>query len=131
MNGKNEQFQFVIHGTEKNKKDIIYHNVIENMKLSKEEQVKYLKSRVDILELEMKNRMIFMILVFVGIFGNMAGIIALIGNLYILGISLIILTFICIFVKLYFLFRNLVKQTSNTEFDQIEELKKLVNMKLK
>ena len=121
----------MIHGTEKNKKDIIYHNVIENMKLSKEEQVKYLKSRVDILELEMKNRMIFMILVFVGIFGNMAGIIALIGNLYILGISLIILTFICIFVKLYFLFRNLVKQTSNTEFDQIEELKKLLNMKLK
>ena len=50
-----------INGTEKSKNEIIYNNVMEE--LNQEEQVKYLKSKVTRLELEMKNKMVALILI--------------------------------------------------------------------
>ena len=48
----NEELNIVINGEENSKSEIVYNNVIKNMKLTKEEQVEYLKQKVSYLELE-------------------------------------------------------------------------------
>ena len=68
-----------INGTEKSKNEIIYNNVMEE--LNQEEQVKYLKLKVTRLELEMKNKMVALILILSSIIGFSIGIYFLILNL--------------------------------------------------
>ncbi|MBS7021124.1 MAG: hypothetical protein KH135_04585, partial [Firmicutes bacterium] len=59
MNKDYEPMSILIRGNEKNKNEIIYNNIVDKMdemNLTKEEQVEYLKSKVSILELETHNK---------------------------------------------------------------------------
>ena len=49
-----------ITGDESSKSEIVYNNIIDN--LGKEDQIKYLKSKVTLLEVQMKNKLIALIL---------------------------------------------------------------------
>ena len=59
----NDKVDISINGNESSKSEIVYNNIIQN--LDKEEQVKYLKNKVTTLELEMKNKMVALILILI------------------------------------------------------------------
>lgn len=126
-----ENINIVIDGTESNKSEIIYNNVIQNMDLSKEEQVAYLKTKVSLLELEMKNKIWVMLLVIISIAGMSAGIYFMVANIYFLGIIFILGTFLGVVSKLYFMYLTMMKLNRNADYDKIEHLRRMLNMKLK
>ena len=55
-----EPISILIRGNEKNKNEIIYNNIVDKMdemNLSKDDQVEYLKSKISILESETHNKL--------------------------------------------------------------------------
>lgn len=125
----NEKIDISITGDENSKSEIVYNNIIEGLK--EEEKIKYLKSKVTNLELEMKNKITFIILLLASLIGFSIGIYFLIIDLYVLGVISIFLTFIGVMIKLQLMFKNIIKVTGNMEFDRVEHLRKILNSKLK
>ena len=125
----NEKIDISINGNEKSKNEIIYNNLLKE--LDKEQQINYLKSKVTSLELEKKNRLVSAILILSSIIGFSIGIYFLILDLYILGTVVIFLTFIAVMIRFYMMYKNMLKIYHNNEFDKLEHLRKILNMKLK
>lgn len=125
----NEKIDISITGDENSKSEIVYNNIIQS--LNKDEQVKYLKNKVTTLELEMKNKFIALILFLITIVGFSIGIYFLIMDLYILGSLTVFLTFIGVMVRFYMMYKSVLKVTHSMEFDKIEHLRKILNMRLK
>ena len=131
MKQKNGMINITIDGTENNKSEIIYNNVIQNMELSEEEQVRYLKLKVSLLEMEMRNKMWLLILTIISLIGMGSGIYFLMIDIYFLGIILVVGTFSGVVAKLFSMYNIMMDMNHNTEFDKIEHLRKMLNMKLK
>lgn len=125
----NEKIDISINGNENSKSEIVYNNVIQG--LNKDEQVRYLKSKVTILETEMKNKLIALILFIIVLIGFSVGIYFLILDLYLLGIVTIFFTFIGVMIRFYMMYKSILKVTHSMEFDKIEHLREILNMKLK
>lgn len=124
-----EKIEISIDGTEKTKNEVVYNNVMKN--LSKEEQVKYLRSKVTNLELEMKNKTVALILIISSLVCFSIGIYFLIADLYILGSFVIFATFIASMIRFYMMYKSILNVNHNMEFDKLEHLRKILNMKLK
>lgn len=118
-----------ITGDESSKSEIVYNNIIDN--LGKEDQIKYLKSKVTLLEVQMKNKLIALILFLIVLVGFSIGIYFLIIDFYLLGTLIIFLTFIGVMIRFYMIYKSIIKVTHSMEFDKIEKLKKLLDKKLK
>ena len=131
MKQKNGMINITIDGTENNKSEIIYNNVIQNMELSDEEQVRYLKLKVSLLEMEMRNKMWLLILTIISLIGMGSGVYFLMIDIYFLGIILVVGTFSGVVAKLFSMYKIMIDMNHNTEFDKIEHLRKMLNMKLK
>ncbi len=125
----NEKVDITINGNEKTKNEIVYNNVMQT--LTKEEQVKYLKSKVTTLELEMKNKMVTIILFLSTLIGFSIGIYFLILNLFVLGTVVIFSTFIAVMIRFYMMYKSVLNITRNMEYDEVEKLRKLLNSRLK
>lgn len=126
-----EKINISITGEEKDKSEIVYNNIIENMKLSKDQQVRYLKDKVTRLEVEMRNRMVSVILIILSILGMGFGIYFMTQNLYLLGSIIIIGTFVGVMIRFYFMYRSILRITRSMEFDKIEHLRRILSMRLK
>lgn len=124
-----EKIDIKINGDETSKSEIVYNNVIEN--LAKEDQIKYLKSKVTLLEIEMKNKLISLILFLIVLIGFSIGIYFLILDLYLIGTLIIFLTFIGVMIRFYMIYKSIIKVTHSMEFDKVEKLKKLLDKRLK
>ena len=120
-----------INGDETNRSEIIYNNIISNLNLSQEEQVKYLKTRAANLELELKNRRLTALLCLISIIGIAFGITLLIKDLYILGTLFIAITFIGVIIRFCLMYKNIINNTKSNEFDKVEILKSLLEERLK
>lgn len=131
MKQKNGSINIILDGSENNKSEIIYNNVIQNMDLSEEEQVRYLKMKVSLLEMEMRNKMWLLILTAISLIGMGSGIYFLMINIYFLGIILVIGTFAGVVAKLFSMYKAMMNMNHNAEFDKVEHLRKMLNMKLK
>ena len=125
----NEKIDITINGNEKSKSEIVYNNVMNN--LDDKEKVKYLKSKVTTLELEMKNRLVALILILCTIVGFSIGIYFLALDLFVLGTVVIFLTFIAVMIRFYMMYKSILKVTHNIEFDKAEQLRKMLNDRLK
>lgn len=125
----NENIAISINGNENSKSEIVYNNVIQE--LNKDEQIKYLKSKVILLEIEMRNKLIALLLILISIIGFSAGIYFLVLDFYILGSLFIFLTFIGVMIRFYLMYKSILKVTHSMEFDKVEHLRKMLNMKLK
>lgn len=127
---KDEKITILIEN-ERNKDELIYNNVVRNLNLSNHDEIKYLKEKVFTLEDEMKTRMMYT-LVFLFAFVTLCfGVILLAFDLYLLGCILIFATFIFVIIKLLLHFRSILKKNASTDFEKIDELKKLLEDKLK
>lgn len=128
---KNEKINININGDETSKNEIVYNNIIENMKLTEKDQLNYLKSKVINLELEMKNKKLTILLALISIVGISFGCYLLIVNFYLLGILFIVATFTGVMVRSYLMFKNVLDITKSTKYDKIENLRKILDNKLK
>ena len=127
----NDKVKISITGEERSKNEIVYNNIIENLKLTEEEQVKYLKNKVTNLEIEMHNKMITILLILLSIIGLTLGIGLIIMDIYILGILFVIATFVFVAIKFYLMYKKMLKIIKSMEFDKIEHLRDILNMHLK
>lgn len=121
----------VINGNEKGKSEIIYNSIVKNMKLTKDEQLDYLKTKINELETEIKNKNLFMSLFIIGIFGIIIGIFFLIFDFYWLGILIIIMVFLSIFFKFGLVYKNMLRINRTPNFEKIEHLREIIDLKLK
>lgn len=126
-----EGLNIFISGEENNKSEIVYNNVVKNMKLTKEEQVEYLKIKVAQLELEMKNRMLLAFLLLISLFGLGFGLFLMILNIYWLGIIVVFGTFFGVAIRAYLMYKNTIKLVRTSEYDKVEQLRQMLNLKLK
>lgn len=124
-----EKIDITINGNENSKNEIIYNNLMQN--LETDEQVKYLKSKVTLLEIEMKNKIISLILILISFIGFLIGIYFVAIDLYLFGSIVIFATFISVMIRFYMMYKSIIKVTQSTNFDKIEHLRKLLNMRLK
>lgn len=131
MKQKSGSVNITIDGTENNKSEIIYNNVIRNMELSEEDQLRYLKQKVSLLEMEMRNKVWLLILTLISLGGMGSGIYFLMKDIYFLGILLVVGTFVGVVWKLFMMYKTMMNMNHNAEFDQVEHLRKMLNMKLK
>ena len=127
----NDKVKISITGEERSKNEIVYNNIIENLKLTEEEQVKYLKNKVTNLEIEMHNKMITILLILLSIIGLTLGIGLIIMDIYILGILFVVATFVFVAIKFYLMYKKMLRITKSMEFDKIEHLRDILNMHLK
>jgi len=123
-----------IDGSEKNKNEIIYNNIIETMnemELSKDEQLDYLKQKITFLESEVRNRLVlfFTILVGAGLLGF--GLYLMFIHESILGAIVIIFAFGFTTAQLLFRLRKVQMIYQSNRFDQVEQLRKMLNIRLK
>lgn len=126
-----EGLNIYISGEETNKGEIVYNNVVKNMKLTKEEQVEYLKIKVAQLELEMKNRTLITILLLISLFGISFGLFLMILNIYWLGVIIVFGTFFAVAVRFYTMYKTTIKMVRTSEYDKVEQLRQMLNLKLK
>lgn len=126
-----KKINITINGEEANRSEIIYNNVISNMNLNNEEQVKYLKNRAVLLELQLKNRRLTTLLCLISIIGISFGIFLLVKDLYLLGSVFIIITFIGVIVRFCLMYKTIIDNTKNKDFEKIENLKEILESKLK
>ena len=120
-----------ISGEENNKTEIVYNNVIQNMGLNSEEQLKYFKSKINDLELEMHNRTVAIMLILISILGIGFGIFLMIKDIYLLGSLFIIVTFFGVIIRFYLMYKNVLNFKKNAEYEKIESLRKILNSRIR
>ncbi len=130
---KNElkKLNIAITGDENNKTEVVYNNVIQNMNLTSEEQINYLKNKINELELENKNRSLTSLLILISIVGIGFGLFLLIQDIYFLGSLFIITTFIGVIIRFYLMYKNVTNLNKNIEYEKIEQIRRLLNERLK
>ena len=130
---KNElkKLNIAITGDENNKTEVVYNNVIQNMNLTSEEQINYLKNKINELELENKNRSLTSLLILISIVGIGFGLFLLIQDIYFLGSLFIITTFIGVIIRFYLMYKNVTNLNKNIEYEKIEQIRRLLNERLR
>ena len=111
-----KKINILINGDEKDKSEIIYNNIISNLNLTEEEQVKYLKDKATKLELELRSRSLTMLLCIIRLIGIGFGIFLLVNDLYIIGSLFITITFIGVITRFYLMYQNIINKTKSREF---------------
>lgn len=126
-----KKINILINGEESNRDEIIYNNLISNLNLTEEEQVKYLKKRAMTLEQEIKNQKLTLLLCFISLIGISFGVILLVQNIYFLGILFIITTFVGVILRFHLMYKNMIEDSKSHEFDRVEQLKSILEDRLK
>lgn len=115
------------------KSEILYDNIVtnmESMKLNKDEQIEYLKTRISILEQENKKKYDFIILGLICLFSLIIGIALLILNFYTLGSFVIFFSCIYGIIKTYML-ASKENKFSLDKYEEVEAIRKIISSKLK
>ncbi len=126
-----EKVLISINGDEKVKNEVVYNSLMDNMNLSKEQQVKYLKDKVVHLEIEMKNQILADILILLSIIAICVGIYLMASDFFLSGVLLIAITFIFVVIRFILIYRKIHRLNKSAEFDRIEHLRKIMDNWLK
>lgn len=122
---ENDILNIAVSGDEKNKNEIVYNNVVDAMdklKMSKNDQIDYLKMKLSTLETEYQNNMVILITIVLSLVLLGIGIYLLVTNDYILGISFILIGF---GITVYKLIRTLIidRKIRNKKFVELESIR--------
>ena len=129
-----EPISILIRGNEKNKNEIIYNNIVDKMdemNLSKDDQVEYLKSKISILESETHNKLSLMISILVCLIILGVGIYFVAIDLYLFGALVSFLSVFVLMFKMYQSFKTSMNISKPDNYDKIEHLREILNMRLK
>ena len=130
---KKEKIVININDKNDSKSEIIYDNVVSNMNemsMSNDEQIEYLKNRISDLEHSQKQRYDFIVLGLSLFFALVIGVTFMILNFYVVGIFIIFST--C-FIGCYHTYKisSNQKKISIEKFEEIDEIRKFISSKLK
>jgi hypothetical protein len=130
---ENDILNIAVSGDEKNRNEIVYNNVVYSMdklKMSKADQIEYLKMKLSTLETEYQNNMLILVTVILSLVLLCIGIYLLITNDYILGISFVLIGF---GISIYKLVKTLVtdRKIRNKKFLELEGIRNSLNNILK
>lgn len=122
-----------VTGEEKTKNEIIYNNVVDamdNLKMTKDEQIEYLKTKVSNMENTYQNNIIILVTLIISILLLGLGLYLVATDQILLGIILVLLGFCVIVVKLLL---TLKRYTSirNKKYIEIDSLKENLSSILK
>ena len=98
-----------ITGEEKNKNEIVYNNVIEamdNLKMTKDEQIEYLKTKVANMENDYQSNIMILVALLISILLLGLGLYLMAADSLLLGILLVLLSFVLIVGKLLLTIRK-------------------------
>lgn len=129
-----EPISILIRRNEKNKNEIIYNNIVDKMdemNLSKDDQVEYLKSKISILESETHNKLSLMISILVCLIILGVGIYFVAIDLYLFGALVAFLSVFVLMFKMYQSFKTSMNISKPDNYDKIEHLREILNMRLK
>lgn len=115
------------------KSEILYDNIVSNMesmKLNKDEQIEYLKTRVSVLEQENKKKYDFIIMGLICLFSLVIGITLLILNFYTLGTLVVVGACSYGIIKTYIL-ASKENKFSLDKYEEVETIRKIISSKLK
>lgn len=122
-----------VSGDEKNKNEIVYNNVVDAMdklKMTKQEQIEYLKLKITTLENEYQNNMIILITLMLSLVLLCIGIYLLVTDDYVLGIAFVLIAFV---LMVYKLIKTLAhdRKIRNKKFVELEGIRNSLNAILK
>ncbi len=122
-----------VSGDEKNKNEIVYNNIVDAMdklKMTKQEQIDYLKLKITTLENEYQNNITILITLVLSLVLLCVGVYLLITDDYLLGIVFIFVSF---FFMVYKLVRTLARDRKirNKKFIELESIRNSLNAILK
>jgi Uncharacterized protein conserved in bacteria len=128
-----EILNIAISGEEKNKSEIVYNNVVDamdNLKMTKEEQIEYLKTKVSNMEHEYHGNIAILIILVISFVLVCLGLYLVATNEYLLGV---IVTFIGFGLALFKLLSTIRKYNSirNKKYIELESLRNNLNSILK
>ena len=126
-----KKINILINGDEKDRSEIIYNNIISNLSLTEEEQVKYLKDKATKLELELRSRTLTILLCLISFVGIGLGVFLLMNDLYVMGTLFIVVTFIGVIARFYLMYQNIINKTKSREFEKVDALKEILESKLR
>ena len=124
------KIQVNISGEEKNKSEIVYNNVIdqmEDMKMTKAEQVQYLKTKVAALEVEMRNKLTMWALIAIGFTLMCLGLFFMYIDYDVLGIITVLGTFAGVIYRLIMVFKSNMNIAKDDNYDKIEQLRRMLS----
>lgn len=134
MKKENKKLKITIKGNEKNKSEIVYNNLLSNMDgndISKDKQIEYLKSRINYLETNIKNKFVLGTILLVCLIILSLGILFMYLDVYLLGIILSVLSFVIVIIFLLKFKNKNIDNEINDTFEEVETLRKILNSKLK
>lgn len=120
-------------GKNDSKSEILYNNIVSNMesmKLDKDAQIEYLKTRVSMLEQENKKKYDFVVLILICLFSLIIGIALLILNFYTLG-SLVVIGSCSYGIFKTYMLASKENKFSLDKYEEIEAIRKIISSKLK
>lgn len=122
-----------INGDEKNKNEIVYNNVVDTMdklKMTKEEQIDYLKTKITTLETDYQNKISILLTLVISFVILCVGMYLLAMDSYVLGVIFAILAFVVIVYKM--VRANVFNQKiKNKKYIELESLRNNLNSILK
>lgn len=122
-----------ITGEEKNKNEIIYNNVVDamnNLKMTKDEQIEYLKTKVSNMENTYQSNIMILITLIISILLLGLGLYLVATDQIFLGIVLVLLGFSVIVVKLMLTLRRYTSMRTK-KYIEIDSLKENLSSILK
>lgn len=128
-----EILNIAISGEEKNKNEIIYNNIVDAMdhlKMSKDDQIEYLKTKVSNMEHEYQNNIMILIVLVISFMLVCLGLYLVATNEYVLGVILTFIGFGLSIIKLLTTIRknNLIR---NKKYIELESLRDSLSSLLK
>lgn len=122
-----------ISGDEKNKNEIVYNNIVDTMdklKMTKQEQIEYLKTKITTLENEYQNNIMVLITLMLSSIILCIGLYLLIKNNYVLGSIFVVLAFIIVVFKLMSaLYQD--RKLKNKKYMELESIRNSLRAVLK
>lgn len=122
-----------ITGEEKNKNEIIYNNVVDamdNLKMTKDEQIEYLKTKVSNMENTYQSNIMILITLIISILLLGLGLYLVATDQILLGIVLVLLGFSVIVVKLLLTLKRYTSMRTK-KYIEIDSLKENLSSILK
>ena len=121
-----EILNIAISGEEKNKNEIIYNNIVEAMetlKMSKDDQIEYLKTKVSNMEHQYHNNVMILIVLVVSFMLMCLGLYLVATNEFLLGVVLTFIGFALSIIKLLTTIRknNIIRNKKYIELESLRD----------
>ncbi len=128
-----EILNIAISGEEKNKNEIIYNNIVDamdNLKMTKEEQIEYLKTKVSSMESDYQNNIAIFITIVISFLLLGLGLYLVATEQVLLGVILVLIAFSLAITKLLLTLRKYTSIRSK-KYIELESLRNNLNSILK